>query len=276
MNFTIIDTNCFLAYLTIGDFMFYKNDGITMYYEIHGNKKGEKVLILPGWGDTRITFYNLIEKMKRQFQIYIVDYPGFGNSPFPKKDLTIYDYAMLIKNFMFDNNIENPVIIAHSFGGRISIILSGLYKVRINKMVLIDIAGIRRKSIKRFLKQKLYKFRKRLTFFLPKNKRIKYLTSLKKKYSSVDYISLDKSMYNTFKNIINEDLRKYVKYISCNVLLLWGLNDIDTPINDGYFFNKRIKNSHLMIFPKGSHFVYLEYKEIIGEVVISFIEKQSF
>ena len=134
--------------------MFYNQDDYSIYYEKHG--QGEKViLILPGWGDTRKTFTYLINQLKEDFTIYIIDYPGFGNSPFPNHDLTIYDYTNIIRDFLYDKKITNPIIIAHSFGGRIATLLSGYYKEQINKLILIDTAGIkRRKKLFIWLKDK--------------------------------------------------------------------------------------------------------------------------
>ena len=147
--------------------MFYNQDDYSIYYEKHG--QGEKViLILPGWGDTRKTFTYLINQLKEDFTIYIIDYPGFGNSPFPNHDLTIYDYANIIRDFLNDKKITNPIIIAHSFGGRIATLLSGYYKEQINKLILIDTAGIkRRKKLFIWLKEKTYKILKKFKKILP-------------------------------------------------------------------------------------------------------------
>ena len=128
--------------------MYFKHNNINIYYEKYGTKNNV-ILILPGWGNTRQTFYNIINHFKDNHTIYIFDYPGFGNSPIPKKTLTIYNYAEIIKTFIEKNNITNPTIIAHSFGGRITTLLSGYYKLKINKLILIDIASIKpKKTIK--------------------------------------------------------------------------------------------------------------------------------
>ena len=148
--------------------MYYNKEGYTLYYEKYGQGEN-KILILPGWGDTRKTFDYLINWLKEDFTVYIIDYPGFGNSPFPNHDLTIYDYTNIIRNFMTDNNIINPIIIAHSFGGRIATLLTGYYKEKIDKLILIDIASIKRKkSIKVWLKEKTYKLLKLIKKILPK------------------------------------------------------------------------------------------------------------
>ena len=79
--------------------MYYNQDDYSIYYEKYGQKE-KVILILPGWGNTRKTFTYLINKLQENFTIYIIDYPGFGNSPFPNKDLTIYDYTNIIRDFM--------------------------------------------------------------------------------------------------------------------------------------------------------------------------------
>ena len=66
--------------------MYYKYNNIKLYYEKYGNKK-KYLLILPGWGNTRPTFYNIINFLKNIYTIYIIDYPGFGNSPIINNNL---------------------------------------------------------------------------------------------------------------------------------------------------------------------------------------------
>lgn len=252
--------------------MYYNEEDISLYYEKYGD--GEKtILILPGWGDNRKTFYNIINHFKEKYTIYIMDYPGFGNSVFPNKDLTIYDYTNLIRNFMFDNNIENPIIIAHSFGGRIATLLSGYYKEKIDKIIMIDTAAIKqKKSIKALFRQSLYKLLKKLAIFIPKIKKERYMQKLIKIFASSDYQVLSKSMQQTFKNIVNEDVSYYLKQIDEEVLILWGKNDIDTPLKYGIKTNKLIKHSALIVFPKGSHFSYLEYPILTNQIIYEFIK----
>ena len=102
--------------------MYFESDDFELYYEKIG--EGSKtILILPGWGETRNTFFKLINYFKEKYTIYIVDYPGFGNSSFPNRDLDIYGYSLIIKDFMIKENIINPIIIAHSFEGELQLFL---------------------------------------------------------------------------------------------------------------------------------------------------------
>lgn len=252
--------------------MIYKSNKMNIYYEKYGNNKNT-ILILPGWGDTRKTFINIINLLKDKYTIYIIDYPGFGNSPLPTNNLTIYDYAETIKELINYLDI-NPIIIAHSFGGRISSLLLSKYNLNIKKLILIDVAGIKRKSFKIFLRERIYKILKLLIKILPKRKKLYYHKKLLNTFGSSDYQNLPDTMKKTFQNIIQVDLRNYYKNINIETLIIWGEKDQDTPLKDAYYLHKHIKNSGLIIIKNASHFSYLENQLIINKILTNYLLKQ--
>lgn len=243
-----------------------------IYYENYGS--GNKtILILPGWGDNRKTFDYMIDCLKDNFNIYIFDYPGFGKSTFPNKDLTMDDYVNLIIDFMKVNDIVNPIIIAHSFGGRIAISLAGKKNIKIDKLILIDSAGIKpKKTFTQKLKQLVYKVLKKFKYILPKKYKENYITFLIRLFGSSDFKNLDKNIRKTFINIVNNDLRDYLKFIKSPTLLIWGLNDYDTPIKDAYIMDKEIPDSGLVVLEKASHFSYLEYPNYVNTIINEFLK----
>lgn len=249
----------------------YEYNNIKIYYETYGNSN-KTILILPGWGNTRNTFINIINLLKDKYKVYIIDYPSFGNSPIPNKELTIYDYTELMYNFIKDNNINNPVIIAHSFGGRISSLLISKYKLKVNKLILIDVAGIKRINLKLFLKTRLYKLLKRLTYLLPKNIQVNIRSKLLSKFSSTDYKNIPNIMKKTFQNIIKVDLKNCYKQISTETLIIWGDKDEDTPLKDGKYLNKIIKNSGLIIYKNANHFSYLNYPYLTNKILEKYLK----
>ena len=252
--------------------MYINLNNLTIYYEKYGNKN-KNILILPGWGNTRETFYHIINHFKENYTIYIMDYPGLGNSPIPTKTLTIYDYAELIKKFMKKLNIINPLIIAHSFGGRITALLLGYYKLKIDNIILIDVAGIKhKKTLIQWLKEKTYKLSKKIVNIFPKIKQESFNKKLLKIFASKDYNALPPTMHNTFKNIIREDLTKYYKNINSNTLIIWGEKDQDTPLKDGKKINKLINNSAIIIIKKATHYSYLQNPYLINKIIENFLD----
>ncbi len=255
--------------------MYYENGSFKIYYEKYGTGDNN-ILILPGWGDTRPTFKYLINNLAIDNNVYIIDIPGFGNSIVKEEDLSIYDYASCIREIIQHEKIDNPIIIAHSFGGRIATLLSGYYNDEIKKMVFIDVAGVKPKmNIYKVVKKYTYKFLKKISILLPKEKRDKFKKYLFKKYSSTDYYNLPENMKKTFQNIVNTDLTQYISSIKSETLILWGEYDEATPLKDAYKFRKKIKDSALIILKKANHFSYLNYPYLTIDIINKFINEKK-
>ena len=247
--------------------MYFKNKGINLYYEKHGNGK-KSIVILPGWGDTRKTFSYMISFLEKYFTVYIFDYPGFGNSNFPEADLTIYDYSDIIYNFIKFIKVDDPVLIGHSFGGRIIITLLGYYNYNFSNVILINSAGIKpRKTLKNKIRNIGYKLLQKVASILPKKLRERYRKYLFNKFASDDYKILNDNMKKTFKNIVNEDLKVFIKSIKSRVLIIWGNKDDATPVSNAYEMNKLINESELIVLDNVSHFSYLEKPYLINSII---------
>lgn len=122
----------------------------------------------------------------------------------------MYDYAKLIIALL-DKKIVNPYIIVHSFGGKIAILLTSLYNIKVKKLLLIDSAGIKPKmTICKWFRLKSYKLLQWFSKFIPKKLRAKYKRSIFKLFSSNDYSTLNNLERETFKNIVNLNLINYL------------------------------------------------------------------
>lgn len=247
--------------------MYFTYEDTTMYYEKYGTSK-KTIIILPGWGDTRKTFTYMVDFLKNFFTVYIIDYPGFGNSPFPKKDLTIYHYSDLIYHWIQELNISDPILIGHSFGGRIITTLLGYYHYPFHNIILMNSAGIKPKqNLYKKIRTYTYKFLKKLKKILPNKHQERYQKFLLSKFASNDYKSLPPTMMQTFKNIINEDLKPYLKYIHAKTLLIWGNNDEATPIRDANTMHKLIPKSELVVIDNTDHFTYLQKPQLVNQII---------
>ena len=81
-------------------------------------------------------------------------------------------------------------------------------------------------------------------------------------------------MRETFKNIVNTDLKNYLKHIKSNVLLIWGNKDESTPIKDATIMNKEIKNSELIVIEKAGHFSYLDKPDLINSIIYEQLKEE--
>ncbi len=251
--------------------MYFVDHDVSLYYEKYGNSK-KTLLILPGWGETRKTFSFYIDFLKKDYTVYIFDYPGFGNTKFPSHDMTIYDYALLIKDFIEQEEILNPSFLTHSFGGRIAILLLGYYHIKGNQLILVDSAGLLpKKTFFQKLKSKFYQGLKKVGKVLPKKVRKAYLEMLLKKFGSTDYVSLPSDMRKTFQNVVREDLFPYLKEIKIPTLLIWGEKDNSTPLEDGKKMKAEIPDSGLVLIEGAGHFPYLENPYYVFKIIRTFL-----
>ncbi len=252
--------------------MYYHYQNTKVYFQKFGTQE-KSILILPGWGDTACTFREQIQRLKDFYTVYIIDYPGFGKSPPLFDTWTIYQYGKMIVHLIKDLRITPSLVIAHSFGGRLAILLNGYFQIKFPKILLIGSAGIKpKKTFRSLIKKYSYRILKKLGFFLPKKQKEKYLAYLFQKYASSDYYNLPLSMRSTFQQIIKEDLRKYLPSMDSEVLLLWGEEDRDTPLRDAYIMRKKIKNSELIVLKRSGHFVYLDHPYLVLKIIFSFLE----
>ena len=105
----------------------------------YGNKSGKNIVLLHGWGQNIEMMDPIGNKLKKNNRVIIVDLPGFGLSEEPKSVWTLSDYVSCIKTLLDSLNVKNPILIGHSFGGKISILYASKYKV--DKLILLPIGN---------------------------------------------------------------------------------------------------------------------------------------
>ena len=215
--------------------------------------KGKDIVLLHGWGQNIKMMDPLGKNLADDFKITILDLPGFGSSEIPKFAYTINDYTELLHDFLEELNIKNPILIGHSFGGRIAINYASLFKVE--KLVLFGSPFIVREG--NSLKVKLLK----------KLKNIKVLDgiaeAMKNYLGSEDYKAAKGIMREVLVKTVNTDLRDAASKIKVSTLLIWGDNDTAVPVSEAKELEKTIKDSALIVL-QGSHYCYLEN---LGHVV---------
>ncbi len=228
-----------------------KIENLVVHYKTLG--KGSPLLLLHGWGHTMSFLEPLGKLLAEQFQVYLLDLPGFGLSSAPS---TIYgrdEYARTIGKFMQCLNIVNPVIIGHSFGGKITTYLAS--KNMAKKIVLIGSAGIKLpRSFSVILKIYLFKLLKFLTT-LPAINTL-YANKLKiygRKLGSMDYRKASGIMRQILVKVVAEDVQELLPRIQVPTLLIWGNLDKETPLAMGKIMQQNIAGAQLKIVAHGDH-----------------------
>jgi pimeloyl-ACP methyl ester carboxylesterase len=234
-------------------------DGLLTHYEKIGNK-AEKLLILPGWMRSVDEWMPDAKLLSEKYDVILLDLPGFGKTQRPEITYSIYDYATFVEHFLDKLEIKQIILLGHSFGGRVGIILAGKTE-SVKKLILVDAAGIEKRSIVEKLKITIYKVFK---IFFPNRS----IQKLREKLGSPDYRSAG-AMRDIFIKVINEDLTYLLPEIGSPTLLIWGNKDNEVPEWKIKLMKKLIPRSHLRVVWNAYHSPHLEkpveFMEILND-----------
>lgn len=232
----------------------YKNHNFGISYtriQHHLKAMQNPLIILHGWGANKHLMEQSFKNSFKDFTHFYIDLPGFGNSTTPEIPLNTQDYAEIIKLFLqaLGLKAQNCVILGHSFGGKVATLLNP------KELILLSSAGIyTQKSLK--VRIKIF-IAKTLNKILPGFNKF-----LKNVLRSKDVQNMDEIMYQTFKNVVDEDFSKVFLNFKNPCTIFWGENDLATPLKSGEIIHNHIKGSKFFAL-KGDHFFFLKQASLI-------------
>lgn len=244
--------------------------GVTLQYNIEGD--GYPVILMHGWGCNHTTVQSIERLLSPHFKVYNLDFPGFGGSSTPPSIWGVEEYTQMLEAFVKDENIEAPILIGHSFGGRVSILYASRNKT--HKVILVDAAGIKPKRPLKILPESLLvqTVEKSLTTCNREKTSRKNNREFRRKSGSADYNALTGIMRNIMVKVVNEDLKAVLPKIQCPVLLLWGKNDTATPLRDARIMEKLIPDAGLVAFDDAGHYSFLDNPYEFNTVLQNFLQ----
>lgn len=247
---------------------FIEIDNLKVAYRVGGT--GPPVVLLHGWGAESGTFQSVFASLSSSHQVYSLDLPGFGLSEIPPIAWDAIDYAKLLSSFLDKLNIIKASLIGHSYGGRISIVIAAEEPEKIEKVILVNSAGIKpRRTLKfycKYLLGRIGRIFRRLGSF---GNRL--ANSIAERVGSRDYKEAG-PMRGTMVKSVNQDLSPFLCKIRAETLLIWGEDDNETPLSSGRKMEKEITNAELVVLEDAGHFSYLDQTEQFIQIVSNFLE----
>ena len=236
---------------------------ISLNYIRYGNENGDTVVLLHGWGQNIEMMKPIGDNLKNDFDIVIIDLPGHGLSDEPSSVWSVYDFADCIHELLMEINVKNPIMIGHSFGGKISLIYSSKYKTK--KLVLFG-SPYKPEIQKMSLKTKIMKKMANIRFLSP------LVEIVKKHVGSTDYRKASVMMRKVLVSTVNLDITDDIKNIKCPTLLIWGSNDTAVPLKRAYELEKLITDAGVVVYDNCTHYAYLERLGQTISVLNSFLK----
>ncbi|MBR3765209.1 MAG: alpha/beta hydrolase [Clostridia bacterium] len=250
--------------------------GVHMHYEVMGSG-ARRVVLLHGWGCSTKLMQPVADHLSKDMTVMLVDFPGHGDSGRPPEPWGVPEFAACLLELLKRTDFLPCSVIAHSFGGRVTIELASADETLFERIILTGAAGIRPLSTGKSSKRtKTYKRLKAVCEMLRKTKIFapladKWQEALVQKYGSRDYAALDPEMRKTFVKVVNYDQAEKLAQVKNSTLLVWGSGDTETPLWMGQKMEKEIPDSALIVLQGGTHFAYLEQIGRFNAIARSFL-----
>lgn len=241
-----------------------KNQNI--YYQKIG--RGKDLILIHGWGADVSTFWPIVDLLKDNFTLWLIDLPGFGRSDLPQKKMISSDYAEIISRFIKEQKIKSPIVLGHSFGGKITIKLASLYPNLVDKIILVGASGV--KPYPSFKRLVIYPLAKIVHYLVPNIFNIKSI--IRNRF----YRRIESDYYNvgvlrdSYLKTIKEDLTSDLKKINKEALIIWGDEDRAVPLKYGKIIYQLLKNSKLIVLEGKGHFLHVHDSERFAYYVKDF------
>jgi pimeloyl-ACP methyl ester carboxylesterase len=260
-------------------------DGHLTHYVEKG--EGEPVILIHGFNyDCNIWAENM-DALAEGFKVYAIDLWGFGYSTREPLDYGYQLYADQILDFMDGLDIQNASLVGQSMGGGTAILFCTQHRDRVNKLLLVDPAGMPNPMP---LVGKVFKLPKVGEFFM----RLKTDTVRKKNLADLWIHNKDLITRDYFDNItrfqkvegsnsaILAVLRKdffdklsdeihNLAQVDVPILIVWGRQDEAIPLSKGEEMHNICKGSCLEIIDNAGHVPNYEQAETFNQMAVEFL-----
>ena len=257
-------------------------DKITTTY-VHQGKGGTPILFVHGFDSSLLEFRRLIPLLAAKRSIWAVDLLGFGFSQRnPKIPLNPDNIKTHLYHF-WQTLIKQPVIlVGASMGGAAAIDFTLTYPEAVDKLVLIDSAGLAKQpAIGKFMFPPLDYL---ATEFL-RNPRVRQNISqaayFDKSFASEDArvcaalhlkcSDWNKSLIAFTKSGGYGSFASQISDIQQQTLILWGKQDKILGTKDANKFAKGIRHNKLVWIDNCGHVPHLEKPQVTAEAILDFV-----
>jgi pimeloyl-ACP methyl ester carboxylesterase len=244
-----------------------------------GDRKNSTVILVHGLGNAGLNdWLTVVPELEKNYHLVLLDLPGFARSQYSEVKLTPTKYSELIhhiKNYFTKSSIT---LVGHSMGGAVALRYGHLYPEHVNKLILVDVAGILQRTA--FVKHSLTDQLSLEKISAPDpvikiTKKLENLSTLliEKTFNLPDATSvLDKSELlwgmalsgvpniNAALGLAGEDFSQAIYEFKKPVFILWGAEDKIAPLRTSQVLLKGISQASLTLIEDAQHMPMVTHK----------------
>ncbi|WP_454780835.1 alpha/beta fold hydrolase [Legionella sp. WA2022007384] len=240
-----------------------------MNINIHSYGKGYPLVFFHGWGFDSQIWSPLIPKLLMDYQLILVDLPGFGHS-------SIMDWD-LFKTLLLNQLPETFALIGWSMGGLYAMRLATEEPDRVDYLINVTSSprflngeqwsGVSPEIFKKFYERLSKEPHGTLKEFLELNG----LTSDGESQHLPNKLPSQEGLESGLKSLETWDLREQLKQFSKPTCFIFGRLDPIVPIKTMSSMQLIYPDGHFVLFKKAAHMPFLTHADLFIDEVRGFI-----
>lgn len=254
-------------------------------------EKGPTVLLIHGLGGSLENWKGNIEALAENHRVYALDLVGFGYSDKPQMRYTFAALARFVNDFMAARQIDRASLVGLSLGGAVSLQFVHQFPHKVEKLVLVDSAGlgyglplplrlatlpllgellfwpIRRGTIN-FLKSSIHDPALITVELIDFTHRLAGLPGARQAFLS---LVRNQGTFWGPRRETAQSLNDELGHINVPTLIVWGQQDRVVPVAHAYGAQRSIPNARLHIFDPCGHLPQLERPDEFNALLLDFL-----
>jgi pimeloyl-ACP methyl ester carboxylesterase len=218
---------------------------------------GPPLLMLHGYRHTAgYWFPNPLPAIAAEHHVIAPDLPGFGLSG-EMPEYGLLEYAAIMHAFLDALNVKGANLLGHSMGAQVAIVMAAKQPERINKLVLVDSAGLPRLEphwqvpLKTLTDSSLWSLRR-----YPMRFRLGAQAVARRE---------------GFQVLQKEHVGNYLKSLTMPTLIVWGSRDRVVPLEHGALMARHIPHARLAVIRAAGHMPFSQKPEEFNRLVLGFL-----
>ena len=232
------------------------------------------IVVLHGWGAHLEAVAPILAALDGASDLIALDLPGFGESDPPPEAWSAGDYARFVGEFLDRLDVPRAHFVGHSHGGRVSIVLAADSPERVERLLLVDAAGLRPKRGLRYHRRVAVAKAGRVAARVGGAPGRRLQERMRARVASKDYLEASEAMRATFRAVIAEDMTERLPRIRASTLLVWGERDEDTPLWMAHRMEELIPDAGLVVLDGAGHYSYADAPGQFAAVARRFLLEQ--
>lgn len=231
-----------------------------LYYRVIG--EGSPIVLLHGYGVSSHVWHYISPLLAQHHQLWMVDLPGYGRS----KHYGVWELraiAPLLLTWMQQVGLSSTVVMGHSMGGAIAIHLAASAPQVVNKLIIVDSAGLPFQSS------------------LPRMALRTVRSALQSGGKYPRQLIRDmlqprlRLLWSSAQEVVHSDFREEVALIQQPTLIIWGEQDPLIPLSFGQQLQQALPHAQFALLHHSGHRPMMNEPQRFSQIVLDFLAQDD-